>query len=103
MDVDEGECSMVKGTSVIVVLRDRNSSWGTWTVSTNFGESPRTPATTVTNSSEQESERRVRERGSSGRRRELRGSVFIEEREEMRGRPAMASRLPLMASINGES
>jgi hypothetical protein len=65
MNVDEGECSTVKGTSVIVVLRGRNSDWGTQTVSTNSGESPRTPVTTVTNSGEQESERHVRERGSS--------------------------------------
>jgi hypothetical protein len=56
---------------------------------TNSGEALRTPGRTVvawTNSGdsvdEQESEEHVRERGSSGRKRELHDLVFIEGREE---------------------
>jgi hypothetical protein len=51
-------------------------------VSTNSVESPRTPATTVTNSDEQESERRVRERGSSGRKRGREFDHFYRARGE---------------------
>jgi hypothetical protein len=65
---------------------------------TNSGEAPWTP---VTNSGEQESKRRVRERGSSGRKR---GREFGHIYRERRGSASviMASRLPLMAFINGE-
>jgi hypothetical protein len=59
-------------------------------VSTNSGESPWTPAMTVTNSGKQESERRVRERGSSGRKRGREFDHIYRDRAPGEGRETMA-------------
>jgi hypothetical protein len=74
MDVDEGECSTVKGTSAILCGR-------------NSGESPRTPATMVTNGLvdgelENGESTRKRERESSGRREGSPGAFIEREGRE---------------------